>query len=38
MNAVIEEEVAGDEEEHEEDVAETNGHHEYVASLQIFGI
>ena len=35
MNAVIEEQVAGNEEKHEENVAETNGHHEYVAPLGI---
>ena len=35
MNDVIEEEVAGNEEEHEENVAKTNGHHEHVAPLSI---
>ena len=34
MNAVVEEEVAGHEEDHEEDVPKSNCHHEDVASLK----
>ena len=33
MNAVVEEEIAGDEEDHEEDVPKSNCHHEDVAPL-----
>ena len=33
MNAVVEEEVAGHEEDHEEDVPKSNCHHEDVAPL-----
>ena len=34
MNAVVEEEVAGHEEDHEEDVPKSNCHHEDVAPLK----
>ena len=34
MNAVVEEEIAGDEEDHEEDVPKSNRHHEDVAPLK----
>ena len=34
MNAVVEEEVAGHEEDHEEDVPKSNRHHEDVAPLK----
>ena len=34
MNAVVKEEIAGDEEDHEEDVPKSNRHHEDVAPLK----
>ena len=34
MNAVVEEEIAGDEKDHEENVPKSNRHHEYVAPLK----